>query len=198
MVDVRVDPAVRHEPEQVDTVAPGERRPQRLVLEKRAVGNGLVDAHEVLVEPPAGADRQVPDLGVAHLSRRKAGGFARCLDRGVRILVPEAVELRRSRQGDGGPPTPPGAAPPREGHEGYERTSEDARQIAAKESTSSEAPPTRAPSTEGCASRSAAFSGLTEPPYSTGASSSDFTKSWAWFAISGVAVLPVPIAQTGS
>ena len=41
---------------------------------------------------------------------------------------------------------------------------EAARQIAAKESGSSEAPPTRAPSIDGCDKSSAAFSGLTEPP----------------------------------
>ena len=54
------------------------------------------------------------------------------------------------------------AAPAVEDDERYEVDA--ARQIAAKESGSSEAPPTRAPSIEGCESSSAAFSGLTEPP----------------------------------
>ncbi len=54
------------------------------------------------------------------------------------------------------------AAPAVEDDERYEVDA--ARQIAAKESGSSEAPPTRAPSTDVCDMSSAAFSGLTEPP----------------------------------
>ena len=54
------------------------------------------------------------------------------------------------------------AAPPVQDDERYERTA--VSQIAANESTSSEAPPTSAPSTFGCERSSSAFSGLTEPP----------------------------------
>src|SRR5262249_12050920 len=73
-----------------------------------------------------------------------------------------------------------------------------ATQIAANESGSRDAPPTRAPSTSGWTSSSAALSGFTEPPYSTGTSSSDLMNECASWAMSGVAVRPVPIAQTGS
>src|SRR3954470_5317976 len=137
---------------------------QRRVVDQGAVGDRLVDTHQVLVEPPARADRQVADLGVPHLPGREPGGLARRLDRRVRVLGPETVEHGRLRQVDGISWTGGRAAPSVQDDERYERTSTDARQIAANDSTSSDAPPTSAPSTEGCPSRSAAFSGLTEPP----------------------------------
>jgi hypothetical protein len=80
VLDVRVHAAVRDEPEQVDVAAALARAPEcpqeRVVLEQRAVANGAVHALEVLVEHPAAADRQVSDLGVAHLPRRQPDGFA--------------------------------------------------------------------------------------------------------------------------
>src|SRR3954471_18242488 len=137
---------------------------QYLVVEQRAVGDRLVDPHQILVEPSARADRQVTDLGVPHLPGRQPGGLARSLDRRVRVLGPEPVEHRRLRQVYGISRTGGRAAPSVQDDERYERTSADARQIAANDSTSSDAPPTSAPSTDGCPSRSAAFSGFTEPP----------------------------------
>ena len=44
-----------------------ERADERRVLEEGAVLDRVVDAHQVLVEHAAGADRQMADLGVAHL-----------------------------------------------------------------------------------------------------------------------------------
>ena len=147
VVDVRVDAAVRDEPEQVHAAAALEGRAQRGVLEERAVGDRAVDAHQVLVEPAPCADRQVPDLRVAHLPRRQARCLAGRIEGRVREVAPEAVEDRCVRQLDGVAGTGRRAAPPVEDDERYERVA--ARQIARKESTSSDAPPTSAPSTSG-------------------------------------------------
>ena len=168
VVDVRMDAAVGDEAEQVHVSAPlartAERRDERLVLEERAVGDRAVDALEVLVEHPAGADRQVPDLRVAHLPRRQPDRLARRGDSRVRILGPQPVEHGRRGELDGVPGTRRRAAPAVEDDERYERERAAASHIATNESTSSDAPPTSAPSTSGCAISSAAFSGLTEPP----------------------------------
>ena len=77
-------------------------------------------------------------------------------------VAPQPVEDRRVRELDRVSRAGRGAAPPVEDDERYEGKLR--RQIAAKESTSSEAPPTSAPSTPGWPRSSAALSGLTEPP----------------------------------
>ena len=168
VVDVRVDAAVRHEPEQVH-VSPAllrapERRDERLVLEEAAVGDRAVDALEVLVEHAARADRQMADLGVAHLPGGQPDGLARRGERRVRVLRPEPVEDRRVGELDRVPRAGRGDAPAVEDHERYERERAAASHIAANDSMSSDAPPTSAPSTSGCAISSSALSGLTEPP----------------------------------
>ena len=80
VVDVRVDAAVRDEPQQMDVGAAlgraPERRDERLVLEERPVLDGRADAHEVLEQDPAGAQGQVADLRVAHLARWQPDGPA--------------------------------------------------------------------------------------------------------------------------
>ena len=162
VLDVRVDAAVRDEAEQVHALAALERRPQHGVLEERAVLDRLVDAHQILVEPTPGPDRQVAHLAVPHLTGRQAGGLAGGLDRRVRELAPQPVEHRRLGQLDGVARPGRRAAPAVEDDERYEWDA--VRHKAANESTSREAPPTRAPSTALCESSSAAFSGLTEPP----------------------------------
>ena len=163
---MRVDASFRDEAEEVHGAAAIlralEHGPQRRVLEERAVADGGVHALQVLEEDPAGSDRQMPDLGVAHLSGREPDGLTRCRERRVRELAPEPVEDRRSRQLDGVAGTGRSAAPAVEDDERYEVDA--ARQIAAKESGSSEAPPTSAPSIADWERSSAAFSGLTEPP----------------------------------
>ena len=53
VVDVGVDAAVGHEPEQVDVSALGERGLQRGVLEEGAVLDRAVDPLQVLVEHAA-------------------------------------------------------------------------------------------------------------------------------------------------
>src|SRR4029079_7402976 len=163
---MRVDAALRDEAEQMHGPAAFpralERRHQRTVLEERAVADGGVHALQILEEDPPGADRQVPDLGVAHLPGREPARLTGCRKRRVRKLAPEPVEDRRPRELHGVAGTGRSAAPAVEDDERYEVNA--ARQSAAKESGSSEAPPTSAPSIEGWERSSAAFSGLTEPP----------------------------------
>jgi hypothetical protein len=76
----------------------------------------------------------------------------------------------------------------------------------AKEAGTSEAPPTSAPSISGLRSSASTESGVTEPPYkmrTEDATSSPYAvrsqeriSACTDWAISGVAVLPVPIAHT--
>src|SRR6266508_97885 len=166
MVDVRVDAAVRDESEQMNVPATlacaAERADERLVLEERPIRYRAVHALEVLVENAPAADRQVADLRVPHLSRRQADRLSRGVERRVRVLAPEPVEHRRVRELDGVAGPRRCAAPTVEDDEHYEWIA--AWQIAANDSTSRDAPPTRAPSTLGCPRSSAALSGFTEPP----------------------------------
>ncbi len=168
VVDVRVDAAVRDEPEQVDVspalLRPPERGDERLVLEDAALRDRAVHPLEVLVEDAAGADRQVADLGVPHLAGGQADGLARRGERRVRIVLPQAVEDRRVGELDGIPGPGRGKAPAVQDHERYERERAAAWHMEANDSTSSDAPPTSAPSTSGCDMSSSALSGFTEPP----------------------------------
>ena len=167
VIDVRVDAALRDEAEQVHVAAPLprplERPDERRVLEDRAVPDGQVDPHQILEQDAARADREVADLGVAHLP----GGQADCLTRGgearVRVRRPEIVEDRRRGQLDGVPGAGWSEAPAVEDDERYEREAAIWHRLE-KDAGSSDAPPTSAPSMSGWPSSSAAFSGLTEPP----------------------------------
>ena len=73
VIDVRVNPALRDEAEQVHVAAallrPLERSDERRILEDRPVPDGQVDPHQILEQDPPRADREVADLGVAHLPR---------------------------------------------------------------------------------------------------------------------------------
>ena len=124
VVEVRVDAALRDEAEQVDGAAalprPLERSQERWVLVEGAVADGGVHALQILEEDPAGADRQVTDLGVAHLSGRQADRLAGGRERRVRVFAPEPVEDGRARQLDGVAGTGWRAAPPVEDDERYE------------------------------------------------------------------------------
>jgi hypothetical protein len=82
------------------------------------------------------------------------------------------------------------------------------RAIFANSSASSDAPPTRAPSTSGLPMICAALPDFTEPPYRTrtaSATSAEYSSAslprmaaQTSCASSGVATSPVPMAQTGS
>ena len=117
VVEVRVDAAAGDEPEEVDAAAARERRLQDRVRGQRAVGDGAVDAQQILVEPPPGADRQVPDLRVPHLPRRQPRRLARGLEGRVRVAGEERVEDRRLRERDRVAGAGRGAAPPVGDHE---------------------------------------------------------------------------------
>ena len=173
VVDVRVDSAVRDEPEEVhgagSLLRAAKRPPKRLVLEDRAVLDGAGHADEILVQDPPRPDREVPHLGVAHLPfgephRRSRGGQP-----GRRVRRHEMVEYRGLRELDG-IPRPRWRDPPAVEHDERDKRRRRrahvtaARQIAANDSGSSEAPPTRAPSIALWAMSSAAFSGFTDPP----------------------------------
>ncbi len=170
VLDVRVDAAVGDESEQVHVPTALERRAEDRALVEGPVLDRLVHPHQVLVEDPARTDRQVAHLGVAHLARGQADGLAGRLQRGVRVLGPQPVEDGGLGEVDRVARAGRRAAPPVEDDE---RDCRDGLQpvpfgaastIAANDSTSSDAPPTRAPSTSGWPSSSAAFSGLTDPP----------------------------------
>ena len=177
VLPARVDAAVGDEAEQVQAAAgaaPGALAggEQRLVLEEAAVGDRVVDPRQVLLDDRAGAEVEVADLGVAHLPVGQAdvaalGRELRCAGKrsqsrsktgvsaseialpGPGSAQPPAVEDDQRERGDG-----PGSA----------RAQPAASTIAAKSSGSRLAPPTRAPSTSGRPSSSAALAGLTEPP----------------------------------
>src|SRR5258705_8290010 len=142
VLDVRMDAAVRNEPHQVNARPSVEGTAQHRILEERAVLDRLVHAHEVLVEPAPGADREVADLAVSHLAGWQAGRLARRLDRRVRVVTPQRVEDGRVRELDSVPRAGRRDAPAVEDDEGYE--GEALRHIAANDSTSTEAPPTTA------------------------------------------------------
>jgi len=52
------------------------RLPKHGTLEQLPVADALVDAGEVLVDDPAGAQVQMPHHGIPHLPLRKTDGFA--------------------------------------------------------------------------------------------------------------------------
>ena len=170
VVDVRVDATVRDEPEQMDVPAAltrtCERRDERLVLGERAVRDRAIHAREILEQDPARADREVADLRVPHLARREPHRLARRGERPVRVALPERVEHGRVRELDRVPRARRSDPPAVEDDEddGLQAASAPARQIASNDGTSSEAPPTSAPSTSGSARSTPALSGFTEPP----------------------------------
>ena len=112
---MRVHAAVRNEPEQVHVAAAvaraPKRRDERHVLEEAAVRDRAVDPLEVLVEHAAGADRQMADLGVAHLPRRQTDRLARRSEPRVRVLAPQAGRKPACLASSTAFPGPGGAQP---------------------------------------------------------------------------------------
>ena len=96
---------VGDETEQVDVSTPLARPleggPEHFVLEQGAAFDVVVQALQALLENAARSDRQVTDLGVAHLAVGQADGGTRALDRRVRIGGEQPVVLRR-RSNDNG------------------------------------------------------------------------------------------------
>ena len=75
--------------------------PRAGVVEERAVGDGPVDAGQVLVDDAPRAQGQMTHLGVAHDARRQTHGLAARLQKHVRILAPQRIPYRRVGQRDG-------------------------------------------------------------------------------------------------
>ena len=148
----------------MDVLATLEGTAERVVLEQLARLDGPVHPHEVLEQDAARADRQVPHLGVAHLALRQADGGARRGELGMRVVPPQPVEDGRLGELDRVTGARRRDSPAVEDDESYEGIRAAVSHIALNESTSSDAPPTRAPSTSGCARRAPALSGLTDPP----------------------------------
>ena len=80
---------------------PSKRGLQHRVARQRAVGDGLVDARQVLADDRAGAEVEVADLGVAHLPLGQPDRAAAGRQLRVRVARPEVVEDRRVGQLDG-------------------------------------------------------------------------------------------------
>jgi len=82
----QVQPATRR------IAGPFAGRLQCLVLEEAAVGDRVVDSHQILLDDRPGTEVEMPDLGVAHLALREpdigpAGG-----ELGARVGRPQLVE----------------------------------------------------------------------------------------------------------
>ena len=87
----RVYAAVRHQPHEVHVHAilfgVFERRLHLRILHDRVVAAGAVDLHEILINHAAGADIEVSDLRVAHLSFGQADVLAVGTQLGVGIFL---------------------------------------------------------------------------------------------------------------
>ena len=102
---VTVHAAVGDEADEMECMAVAgtavQRGRQDLVAEEVPLANVEVDARQVLVDDPPGAEVHVSDLGVAHLPGRQAHGLT-ARDQGcVRILFDELPVRRRVRPGYG-------------------------------------------------------------------------------------------------
>jgi hypothetical protein len=99
MVLVGVDAAGRDQPEEVAGAAGLPQLCDETGLIKRGrdapVRDGLIDAGEVLHDHAAGAQVQMPHLGVAHLALGKADIEPGGAEEGMRRARPQPVEIRR-------------------------------------------------------------------------------------------------------
>ena len=80
--------------------SPRECFDERRVLEEVAAADRPGHAHQILVDDPPGADREVTDLGVPHLSVGQPDRFARGIELRMREPFEERVEDRRGRELD--------------------------------------------------------------------------------------------------
>jgi hypothetical protein len=100
---VRVDSAIADEAEKVELRgAPSlHGAEQKRLAIKFAVGDELIDARAVHVDDAAGADIQVADFAVAHLSDGEADGRAGSLDQRVGEIFDDAIVVGLARESDG-------------------------------------------------------------------------------------------------
>src|ERR1700733_12454780 len=103
MIDVRVDAAVAHKAKKVELTSAAAFhgfKKQRLAG-KFAVGDELIDSRAVHVNDAAGANIQVTDFAVAHLSDGKPDGGTGRLNQRVGKILEDAVVVGLAREGDG-------------------------------------------------------------------------------------------------
>ena len=175
---MRMNTARAHKAHEVESLAVSldvvHSLDEDLVLGDGAVLDGIVDARKLLEHDAAGTDVEVTHLGVAHLAIGKTHVLARSAERGVGVLLVQAIEEGRLGSGDG--VLAIGRSQAATIHDDQEcrkmtlchmSYSPALTTIEAKSAALSEAPPTRAPSTSGLATSSAMLPGLAEPPYRT-------------------------------
>ena len=175
VVHVRMNTARAHKAHEVESLAVSldvvHSLDEDLVLGDGAVLDGVVDARKLLEHDAAGTDVEVTHLGVAHLAIGKTHVLARSAERGVGVLLVQAIKEGRLGSGDG--VLAIGRSQAAAVHDDQEcgkmtlchmSYSPALTTIEAKSAALSEAPPTRAPSTSGLATSSAMLPGLAEPP----------------------------------
>lgn len=98
MADVAVDAAIGAEPEQMEGAAltqqPISQLVQGRVGRQAAIAYGLADPHQLLTDDPAGANREMAHLRIAHLAVRQTHLSAAGLNQGVGIGLPEGIHHR--------------------------------------------------------------------------------------------------------
>jgi hypothetical protein len=103
MVQVRMDAAIAQKTEKVELTraAAFHGFEKQGLARKFASGDELIDSCAVHVNDAAGADIQVADFAVAHLSDGKADGRTGGLDQRVGEIFQDAVVVGLAREGDG-------------------------------------------------------------------------------------------------
>ena len=175
VVHVRMNTAGAHKAHEVESLAVSldvvHSLDEGLVLGDGAVLDGVVDARKLLEHDAAGTDVEVTHLGVTHLAIGKTHVLARSAERGVGVLLVQAIKEGRLGSGDG--VLAIGRSKAATIHDDQKcrkmtlchmSYSPALTTIEAKSAALSEAPPTRAPSTSGLATSSAMLPGLAEPP----------------------------------
>ena len=179
--DGRVHAPVGEEPHEMHrrTLAGRGRhgRSQHRVVEEGAIDDGAIDAREILIQDASGTQGEVAHLGVAHDARRQTHRLAAGLEQHPGMLGQQRVPGRRRARlialpGPGGAYPQPSSTISATGRGTAARRRcgpsvghRENSTMAANESTSRLAPPTRAPSMSGRAIRSPMLSGFTLPPY---------------------------------
>jgi len=94
-------------------------RDQGLEVEEAAVGDALVDPDEILRHHPAGAEVEVSDLAVAHLTFGESDGQAARVEKSTGLGGPQAVPDGRVAELDGVADAFSAVSPAVEHHERY-------------------------------------------------------------------------------
>lgn len=105
--DVAVNAAIGEQPENMQRAVRFldvlHRMVQRDIIEENPVIDGFGDAGELLIDDASGADIEVTDLGVAHLTLRQPDGQTACGKANVRIFGENRVQVWCACGGNGVP-----------------------------------------------------------------------------------------------